>query len=236
MANSYFRFKQFIVRQDKTSMKVGTDGVLLGAWANISGAESILDIGSGTGLIALMLAQRSNAQIDAVELDEASHLQSTENINRSPWSNRIKPKCESFQNYAKTCDTNYDLVVSNPPYFINSLKPPESGRSIARHADLLPHSELLEGVITSLKPTGRFCTILPYIEGNIFIANAASRKLYCSKKLNVTSNPVGNVKRILLEFCFTRQPLEEGTMAIYGHNGEHSPEYVELTKDFYLAF
>lgn len=217
-------------------MKVGTDGVLLGAWVNINNAQSILDVGSGTGLIALMLAQRSNATIDAVEIDESSHLQAVDNVKKSTWSSRVRLINNSFQSFASEGIPAYDLIVSNPPYFVNSLKPPEMGRSFARHAEQLPHTELIEGVIKLVKPSGRFCGIFPYVEGNVFVASAAKKGLFCIRRLNVTSKPKGVVKRILVEFSFNRQPIDESTLSIYSNDGGYTDEYKELTKDFYLAF
>lgn len=225
-----------MVRQEGAAMKVGTDGVLLGAWVNIENAQSILDVGSGTGLISLMLAQRSNATIDAVEIDESSHLQATENVKKSPWSNRVHLVNKSFQSFAFEVDAKYDLIVSNPPYFVNSLKPPGLGRSYARHAEQLPHAELLEGIIKAIKPSGRFCGIFPYVEGNVFVVSAATKGLFCIRKLNITSKPKGVVKRILVEFSFNRQLIDETTLSIYTNDGGYTDEYKELTKDFYLAF
>ncbi len=225
-----------MVRQEGAAMKVGTDGVLLGAWVNIENTQSILDVGSGTGLIALMLAQRSNATIHAVEIDESSHKQATENVNKSPWSNRVCLVNKSFQSFAFEGDTKYDLIVSNPPYFVNSLKPPELNRSFARHAEQLPHADLLEGILKVMKPSGRFCGIFPYVEGNVFVASAATKGLFCVRKLNITSKPKGTVKRILVEFSFNREPIDETTLSIYSNDGEYTDEYKQLTKDFYLAF
>jgi tRNA1Val (adenine37-N6)-methyltransferase len=236
MSNSFFRFKQFMVRQEGAAMKVGTDGVLLGAWVNIENAQSILDVGSGTGLIALMLAQRTNATVDAVEIDESSHLQAFDNVKKSPWSNRINLINKPFQAFASECETKYDLIVSNPPYFVNSLKSPEASRSFARHAEHLPHLDLLDGIVKIMKPSGRFCGIFPYVEGNVFVASTAIKGLFCVRKLNVTSKPKGVVKRILVEFSFSRQPVDETTLSIYTNDGGYTDEYKELTKDFYLAF
>lgn len=236
MPNSYFRFKQFAVRQEKSAMKVGTDGVMLGAWVEIGLAKTILDIGTGTGLIALMLAQRSNATIDAVEIDEQSAIQATENVENSRWRNRVKVYQSSFQSFAKHSAQQYDLIVSNPPYFTKSLKPPAIARTIARHNDQLPHSELLTGVSRLLATEGRFVGIFPYIEGNVFVAEASAHNLFCNKKLNILGKTNGTVKRVMLEFSRVKSPFSEDNLAIRNTNGEYTPEYIDLTKDFYLAF
>ena len=236
MPNQYFRFKQFTVVQEKAAMKVGTDGVMLGAWASISDANRILDIGSGTGLIALMLAQRCNATIDAVEIDEPSAQQAKENVASSEWSDRVNVICSSFQHFARDANEKYDLIVSNPPYFVNSLKSPEVARTVARHNELLPHDELIEGINTLLAETGKFAGIFPYIEGNIFVVKAANYGLFCTKRVNVLGKVRGPVKRLLLEFERKPKALVEETFCIRGDNSEYTVEYIQLTKDFYLAF
>lgn len=236
MPNNYFRFKQFAVRQEKTAMKVGTDGVLLGAWTDVANAKNILDIGTGTGLVALMLAQRCNAQIDAVEIDNDSASQAKENFENSRWSSRISIHHLPFQDFAKNSTQQYDLIVSNPPYFVKSLKSPELARSIARHNDQLPYSQLLEGISKLINETGRFAGIFPYVEGNIFVAEASTYNLYCSKRVNVFGKSNGNIKRVLLEFTKEKLPLIESNFTIRELNGDYSQDYITLTKDFYLAF
>lgn len=236
MPNSYFRFKQFAVRQEKSAMKVGTDGVLLGAWVAIREAENILDIGTGTALIALMLAQRSNAQIHAVEIDEQSAQQAKENVANSRWSNRVEIYHASFQDFAKQSARQYDLIVSNPPYFIKSYKSPEVARTVARHNELLPHNELLKGIDAILTPNGRFAGIFPYTEGNVFVAKASAYGLYCTLRVNVHGKEQGEVKRLLLEFERKPKPLTEEDISIRSINGDFTAEYMGLTKDFYLAF
>src|SRR6266850_1577807 len=141
-----FTFKQFIVHHDRCAMKVGTDAVLLGAWAGAAGAKTILDIGTGSGIIALMLAQRtpSYARIDAVEIEQSDFLQASENAQNSPWPEKIIVHHTSIQEYQT--DSQYDLIICNPPYFINSLLPPSPFRKQARHAALLPNRDLLTAV------------------------------------------------------------------------------------------
>lgn len=236
MPNQYFRFKQFAIRQEKSAMKVGTDGVLLGAWATIGEAKHILDVGTGTGLIALMLAQRSNAMIDAVEIDQQAATQAMENVNSSRWGNRIKVFHNSFQEYWNNTEQRYDLIVSNPPYFHKSLKSPEVARTVARHTEQLPYSDLLKGVSNLLNEHGRFAGIFPYVEGNIFVAEASTYGLYCNKRVNVLGRSNGNVKRLLLEFSKAKVPLVEEDLTVRAGETEYTAEYINLTRDFYLAF
>lgn len=218
-------------------MKVGTDGVLLGAWATIGdNVNRILDIGTGTGIVALMLAQRSMAHIDAVEIDESSAKQAKVNFELSQWANRLAIHQTDFQSYGKSCMLKYDLVVSNPPYFSRSLKSPELARTLVRHTDLLPHNHLLEGVSLVLSPEGSFCAVFPYTEGNVFVALAATYGLYCNRRLNVYSVPGKPVIRVLLQFSFARGLMEEQDIYIHTKEGQYTEIYRNLTKDFYLAF
>ncbi len=154
MSNSCFQFKQFKINQDRCAMKVGTDGVLLGTWTDVSGVQSILDVGTGTGLIALMLAQRSSAAIiSGIEIDGDAAAQAVENVNNSPWREKINIEAVSLQTFTKNTGCRFDLIVSNPPYFNKSLKNPDAQRSVARHSDLLSRQDLLTAADTLL----RFC-------------------------------------------------------------------------------
>jgi len=236
MSNPYFRFKQFAVRQENAAMKVGTDGVLLGAWAHVEASSRILDVGTGTGLIALMLAQRSKAAIDAVEIDEPSYRQALINVENSPWKTRIALFNESFQDFAQRATRQYDLIVSNPPYFIKSLKSPEMKRTAARHTDWLPQDELLKGIEKLLTPDGLFAGIFPYIEGNVFTAKASNYGLFCNKRVVVTGKEKQPPKRLLLEFSSEKKSFSESELTIRNLDDSFTDEYKHLTKDFYLAF
>ncbi len=216
-------------------MKVGIDGVLLGAWVEIETANSILDIGTGTGLIALMLAQRSSAYIDAIDIDANAVLQAKENILNSPWQNRIAVHKIELQNYALTTPKRFDLIVSNPPYFINSTKAPAENRSAARHTDTLTHEELIDNAFTLLKPTGRMCIILPVDEGLSCIDYSASIGLHCSKQLVVFPKPGAVAKRLLLEFSLQFAQCVHSEMVIEGDvRHQYSSEFATLAKDYYL--
>lgn len=232
-----FQFKQFTIRQDKCAMKVGTDGVLLGAWAEVKDTKRILDIGAGTGLISLMLAQRSSAQIDAVELNEDAANQAAENVAVSTWSCRINVHTSSIQNFAQQSTQTYDCIVSNPPYFQQSLKSPSEHRSIARHTDELSFGELLTAVDALLSEDGQFSVILPSTESEIFIPLAETLALYCNKKTAVIPREGAAAKRYLMSFCRTKQNLEVDNLVIET-NARHvySEQYIELTKDYYLKF
>jgi tRNA1Val (adenine37-N6)-methyltransferase len=216
-------------------MKVGTDGVLLGAWAQSVSAENILDIGTGTGLIAIMLAQRTMAMIDAVEIEESSVTQAIENINSCKWRKRIKVHHISFQDFYRNSPRKYQLIVSNPPYFTNSMKAPDKNRTTARHTYSLPFEELMQGVSVLLADNGRFCLILPFEQGNVFIEDAKKHKLFCSKKVNVKPNNDKKPKRLLLEFCNKKQTTIESTLTIETEKRHiYSEDYKRLTKDFLI--
>ncbi len=236
MANSWFQFKQFKVEQGKTAMKVGTDGVLLGAWANVAGAASVLDVGTGTGLIALMLAQRSeDARIEAIDIDVHAVEQATENALQSPWPDRIAVSIADYNTFRVGEEVHYDLIVSNPPYFKQSLKPSVKSRALARHDHMLSHEALIDSTVRLLNDTGRMCVILPYVEGSVFVALAASKGLFCTRKTNVYPTPGADIKRLLLEFTKVHTKTIEDNLVIE-ENGRHlySKEYLALTKEFYL--
>jgi tRNA1Val (adenine37-N6)-methyltransferase len=237
MPNQHFRFKQFLVNQGKSAFKVGTDGVLTGAWADVENVNKLIDIGTGTGLIALMLAQRCDASIVAIEPDVDSYEQAVENIMNCRWAERIRVENTDFQTFYKTTQDKFDLIVTNPPYFSDSLKNPDKRKAGTRHNTLLTTIDILTGTTSLLAENGKLVLILPYTEGNLFIADASSFGLYCSNILKVKTDLSGPVKRLLLEFRREKLPLKEKFLTIErGRRHDYTDEYIELTKDFYLKF
>jgi tRNA1Val (adenine37-N6)-methyltransferase len=236
MANNFFSFKQFTIYQDRCAFKVGTDGVLLGACADVSGAKSILDIGTGTGLIALMLAQRSEADIVAIEPDADSFWQACSNVNLSKWKERIRVLKKNLQDFDPETQ-RFDLIVSNPPFFSDSLKNPDKSKAAVRHNDSLKNEDLLKGVNRLLATGGRLQVIMPYAEGNIFIAEAQEYGLYCNNILKIKPLPTSEVRRLILTFSRQKQKTSETFLTIeHGKRHEFTEEYKNLTKDFYLKF
>ncbi len=235
MANSGFRFKKFTIRQDQTAMKVGTDGVLLGAWADITGCRRILDVGTGTGLISLMLAQRTEAFIDAIEIDPEAAEQATQNVADSPWPDKINVICSSFQNFYNKPLSKYDLVVCNPPFFSNSLKAKSLTRTLAKHNDTLELGELLKGTINLLNSSGHLSIILPAESEHGMIALSKKNHLFLAKILRIRPIPGKSFKRILMDFSLSDQGLIEREMNIEtGPRHQYSKEYLDLTRDYYL--
>ncbi len=217
-------------------MKVGTDGVLLGAWVDVQGAEKILDIGTGTGVIAIMLAQRSaTAEIHAVEIDEDSYSQAAENMAGSPWAERLQAHLDSIQHFSKTSGRQFDLIVSNPPFFSGGTLSNSQDKTSVRHTVKLPHGDLLAAVRTLLAPKGKFCLILPNLEGLRFREMAAHYHFYCSKITEIQSRPGKPVERLLLQFEKTVKKLEKNTLLIHqGTANQHSADFQTLTGGFYL--
>ncbi|WP_046287443.1 tRNA1(Val) (adenine(37)-N6)-methyltransferase [Zobellia galactanivorans] len=231
-----FKFKQFTVDQDRCAMKVGTDGVLLGAWTSLESApESILDIGAGTGLIALMMAQRSLADtIDALEIDEDAYEQCVSNFEASDWGDRLFCYHAGLDEFVEEWEDPYELVVSNPPFYTEEVSSGNASRDNARQNQSLPFDELLEGVAKLMAPEGTFATIIPYKEEAAFLQLADSFKLYPQRITRVKGSPTSEIKRSLLQFARTKStPLtDELTIEIGRH--EYTDAYVALTKDFYL--
>ena len=236
--NSYFQFKQFRIVQERSAMKVGMDGVLIGVWADASGAKRILDIGTGTGLITLMMAQKNaNAGIDAIEIEPEAFQEAKLNVNNSPWSNRISLHLSSFQDFVEQSTLKYDLIVSNPPFFTNGIKAPLETRSQARHSDSLPLDVLISGAANLLNKNGKVALVLP-IETLPEIEGLANENgLFIARLCNVKPNPQKPVFRILIELTYTENTVhEENLMIEFEKHHDYTPEYKELTKDFYLKF
>jgi len=232
-----FQFKQFSVQQDKTAMKVGTDGVLLGAWAPINhNPISVLDIGAGTGIIALMLAQRTHAeQIDALEIDENAYEQAVGNFENSPWTDRLFCFHAGLDEFIDEPEDEYDLIVSNPPFYSEDYKTDNEQRDLARFQDAMPFEELIEAADLLLSENGIFAVILPYKEEENFIALAREWELYPLKITRVKGTPVSEIKRSLLAFSRNKiQEIEIDELIIEIDRHVYTPEYIELTKEFYL--
>ena len=215
-------------------MKVGTDAVLLGAWAEVDPATSILDIGSGSGIISLMMAQRSSvdARIDAVELLTSDAEQSVENILKSPWPQKISVVNTSIQNFSLA--KKYDLIICNPPYFTKSLLPPGEARSKARHDTTLTADQLLVATIRLLSPSGKFCVVLPSTESELFIHKAKSKKLFLQHLTRLYTRSAKSQERSLMKFGFKPEPLLEDSLILHQSENQWTDEYKNLTKDFYL--
>lgn len=228
-----FQFKQFVIHQEHTPMKVGTDGVLLGAWAELEEATSILDIGTGTGLLSLMAAQRNaQARIDALEIEPAACREAAHNIQISPWAERIRLYPQALQAFFPAI--GYDCILCNPPFFVDSTPAPDCGRSLARHADTLPHSELIVHADRLLTPHGKLQVILPVEEARQFITYAGRYHLFPRKITRVHPNPGKAPKRLLLQLTRQSLPPVETDLVIELSRHQYSKEYIALTRKFYL--
>lgn len=238
MPGHTFVFKRFTVFQHKGAHKVGTDAVLIGAWAQVEKAQRILDVGTGTGVIALMMAQKSKAKIDAIDIEQSSYEQARENAAHSAWHERIHVHHASLQDFIKTRPEKYDIIISNPPYFVDSYKAPDEERAHARHNDTLPFTELLEGVRELMSKDGKFYIILPTKEALDFKAMAEKKGLHLVKRLRVKTKLTNDMeKRHLMMFSFNNSPLQEQTLSIEkGNHHDYTDEYKLLTGDFYLHF
>ncbi|MCU0366473.1 MAG: methyltransferase [Bacteroidales bacterium] len=237
MANSHFRFKQFTVHQEHASFRITTDSVLLGAWAELQGVKRILDIGTGTGILALMAAQRSDAYIVAIEPDRNSFMQAGLNIAGSPWHDRISLINTSAQEYLSGKGMLFDTIITNPPFFNDSLLNPDPGKASTRHSITLSHRELLESSLRLMSPGGTLQTVLPVNEAATFMDMASAAGLSCSRRLIVKPTPLLPPARILMTLGFVERACEEATVVIEkGGRHEYSDEYKSLTKDFYLRF
>ena len=236
--NNYFQFKQFRIIQERSAMKVGMDGVLLGAWADPSGATRILDVGTGTGLIALMMAQKNNrAQIDAIEVDQEAFSEAVLNCKQSSWNDRIELELCSLQEFTERTNCKYDLIVSNPPFFTNGVKAPLESRAQARHSDSLPLDVLISGAADMLFEKGRIALVLPIESLQEIGVLADSNKLFISRLCRVKPNPTKPVFRILIELTNSECVIQESELMIeFEKHHDYTPEYRELTKDFYLKF
>ena len=233
MPNPFFSFKQFTIRHDRCAMKVGTDGVLLGAWTDIRHSRRILDIGTGTGLISLMLAQRqADATITAIDIDAEAVNQAQENIQDSPWKERITAVLQDLKTYRP--QELFDTIVSNPPYFIDSLKCPDSQRNTARHTDTLDMHTLLYQTSLLLTPEGRFSIVLPAEQTNTLIEAAGRVGLYPSRHTTVITRPGLAPKRTLMEFTRQKEAFQTEELVIELERHVYSEAYIALTKDFYL--
>lgn len=233
MSNPYFKFKQFTVWHDKCAMKVGTDGVLLGAWAPVDRVKQILDVGTGTGLISLQLAQRKpDACITAIEIDEAAAQQADENVARSAWNNRIKVVCCDFANFQ--AENKFELIVSNPPYFVDALKCPDDQRRLARHTETLNYELLFRKSANLLSEQGILGIIIPSEAEKNVIDTAWKYHLFPARRLNVFTKPGKPCRRVLLAFSFQDARCLEDNLYIEIEHNRFSPEYIALTREFYM--
>lgn len=234
---STFKLKQFSVQQDKCAMKIGTDGVLLGAWCPIDNNPfSVLDIGAGTGILSLMLAQRSNAeQIDSLEIDEEAYEQCVENFENSPWSDRLFCFHAGLDEFVEEPEDEYDIIISNPPFYSENYKTDDSQRDLARFQDALPFEDLIEAADLLLSENGIFAVIIPFKEEERFIDLCAEVELFPVKVTRVKGSHTTPIVRSLLAFKrYELSVLTADELVIEISRHEYTDDYINLTKDFYL--
>ncbi len=235
--NEKFRFRQFEVSHHRSTMKVGTDAVVLGTWLDVSESCKILEIGTGCGIIALMLAQKSAAAIDAIDVDEESVKEASENFSNSPWNDRLKATHLSLVDFANDKTNIYDLIVSNPPFFRKSLLPPDEKRQLARHHTNLSFEAFLVHSAHLLNPSGRLAVILPVSEEKLFTEIAGNVGLFLKSKLDIFPKPTKPKKRVILVFSFQKieNPIYD-SIILRDDAGHYSDDYKKITKDFHEDF
>jgi len=232
-----FRLKEFTVEQSRSAMKVGTDAMILGSWTQVEEAETILDIGTGTGILALMLAQRSEAfTIDAVEIDADAYEEAVTNFENSPWGDRLFCYHASLQAFAQEMDDTYDLIVCNPPYFSPSEIESYTGRNVARQTHLLNHLTLIKNTVQLLSESGSCAFSLPYESETFFIELAQSQNLFLQRRLRMKDRENLDMVRSFLQFGKTAKPLEDEILILKNTDSTYSSQFIELTIDFYTIF
>jgi len=231
-----FQFKQFSIQQDRCAMKIGTDSVLLGAWCPIDNNPfSVLDIGAGTGILSLMIAQRSHAeQIDALEIDEDAYEQCVENFENSPWGDRLFCFHAGLDEFVEEPEDEYDLIISNPPFYTDEYKSKNASRDLARFEDALPFEELIEAAELLLSESGIFTVIIPFKEEQKFIELAKHFELFPFKMTRVKGTPITETKRSLIAFSRIEKDILIDELIIETARHQYTEEYIALTKDFYL--
>lgn len=241
MRNNYFSFKRFTVQQQHCAMKVCTDACLFGAWLAEKTtrfpkkALRILDIGTGTGLLSLMVAQKFKAaKIDAAEIDEPAAMQAANNFEASPWKERLKVFNESIQHFNQSTNQLYNLIICNPPFFENDLKSCDDKRNIALHGEALSLEELVSIIDARLSEDGNFAVLLPYHRTGFFEQLAAERKFYLKEKILVKQTPKHNYLRSMLLFCRQKIKVTEKEITIKNESNIYSAEFTALLKDYYL--
>ena len=236
MASQPFKFKQFTVNQNRCAMKIGTDGVLLGAWTSVENNPfSVLDIGSGTGVLSLMIAQRSNAQtIEAIEIDDDAFEQCANNFENSPWAVRLYCFHASLLEYVEAVTDKFDLIICNPPFYSEDYKTDNTARDVARFNDAMPFEHLMYAVANLLADNGIFSIVIPFKEESKIIELAAMIGLVPNRILHVKGNPDTEIKRSLLEFSFDETKTQTSELIIETARHQYTEDYINLTKDFYL--
>jgi tRNA1Val (adenine37-N6)-methyltransferase len=237
-SNTHFSFKKFTIHQDQTAMKVTTDACILGAYTDVRDAKRILDIGTGTGLLTSMLAQRSEAQIEGVEIEEVSYNQAVENIENSIFKDRIKIHHASIQAYIPPLGDKggFDLIVSNPPFFQNHLKAESQNRNNALHTDTLSFEDLLNSVIRLLSFTGTFVVLLPAYESTALEQMANDLGLFANKKLYIHHREGSKVLRIITTFGFIKTETQTEQLFIKNSDESYTADFQRLLGDYYLIF
>jgi tRNA1Val (adenine37-N6)-methyltransferase len=233
-----FHFKKFSIDDSKAAMKIGTDAVLLGAWVHCEKESRILDIGTGSGILALMMAQRNqNTSIDAVEIEQDAAALADQNIVLSPWSNQIQVFNTPIQSFSEETSNKYSLIICNPPFFTDSLKAPDNKRNLARHNDNLPVAELLACTNQLLTNKGKASFIIPVEAHEYWKQEAAKNNLFPLNQAFVSSSPLHEPHRVMITFSHEKVTLTNSSrINIYESKSVYSKVYQELTKDFYLHF
>ena len=231
-----FRFKKFIVEDDRSTMRIGTDAMIMGAWANPGKAATILDIGTGCGVLALMMAQKSDAVIHAIDIHKNSVHQSSVNFSNSPWSERLTSFHSSFSDYVKTAGIRFDLIITNPPFFRNSLQSPSKKRNLARHGDDETLTSLIESVNQLLTEQGEFYIILPAGGVKFATDHASLVGLHVIERLNIRSKPEKQIHRVILRFGKSRtHEVVSNELVIRNADNSYSKDYISLTTDFHFG-
>lgn len=231
-----FKFKEFTVNQDRCAMKIGTDGVLLGTWTSVKhNPFNVLDIGAGTGILSLIIAQRSNAQqIEAIEIEDDAFEQCAENFENSPWNERLFCYHASLLEFVEEVEDTFDLIICNPPFYSEDYKTEDKTRDLARFNDAMPFRHIIYAVAHLLAQDGIFSTVIPKKEESSFIELASSIGLYPRRILHVKGHPEAEIKRSLIEFSYHETAVKTSELIIETSRHNYTQDYIDLTKDFYL--